>query len=119
MIDDITGAANCGDESVVLNSIVNAKRKAKKLQFNLNKCVNMHIKPSKDDCLLLKIHYTLMKTIDNHKYLGDIISNSGNNGEKIKERSKFGFSAIIQIKYFLKYGGFGRFNVQSRLIMRD
>ena len=37
MIDDITGAANCGDESVVLNLIVNAKRKAKKLQFNLNK----------------------------------------------------------------------------------
>ena len=35
MTDDITGAANCGDESFVLNSIVNAKIEATKLQFNL------------------------------------------------------------------------------------
>ena len=35
MIDVIAGVANCGDKSVVLNSIVNAKIEATKLQFNL------------------------------------------------------------------------------------
>ena len=60
-----------------------------------------------------------MKTIANQKYLGDIISNSGNNGENIKERSKIGFSAISQIKSFLKDVGFGRFDIQTGLIMRD
>lgn len=79
----------------------------------------MHIGPSTEDCPLLKIHETQMKTIANQKYLGDIIFNSGNNGENIKERSKIGFSAISQIKSFLKDVGFGRFDIQTGLIMRD
>ena len=37
MIDDIAAISECGDESIVLNSIINAKIETKKLQFNLKK----------------------------------------------------------------------------------
>ena len=40
MIDDIAAISECGDESIVLNSIINAKIETKKLQFDLKKSLN-------------------------------------------------------------------------------
>ena len=50
MIDDIAGVATCNDDSVILNSIINTKIETKKLQFNQNKSVNMHIGPDTENC---------------------------------------------------------------------
>ena len=119
MIDDIAGVANCKDESIVLNSIINAKIEAKKLKFNLTKCINMHIGPDKEECQHLKIHETEMKTKETQKYLGDTISSSGNPSENIKERCKTGYQAISQIKSLVKDVSFGKFEVQIGLILRD
>ena len=60
MIDDVAGIAQCKDDSNMLNAIINAKIETKKLEFNLTKCVNMHIGP--DKCDKLKVHKTEMKT---------------------------------------------------------
>ena len=98
MIDDIAGISQCNEKSVILNSIVNAKIESKKLQFNLKKCVNMHIGPNEENCPNLKVHETQMLTTDQQKYLGDTISSSGYNHVNIKERCKIGHSAISQIK---------------------
>ena len=107
MIDDIAGVADCSDGSLVLNSIINAKIEAKKLNFNLKKCINMHIGPGIEECQKLKIHGVKMKTQEIQKYLGDTISSSGSQSENIKERVKTGFKAISQIKSLVKDISFG------------
>ena len=74
MIDDIAGVANCQEKSVILNSIINAKIEAKKLQFNFKKCVNMHVGPNKQNCSKLKVHDKQMMQTEKQKYLGDLVS---------------------------------------------
>ena len=69
MIDDIAGIANCKENSVILNAIINAKIEGKKLQFNVKKCVNMHVGPGKENCENLKIHEKQMLATDTQKYL--------------------------------------------------
>ena len=86
MIDDIAGASQCNANSVILNSLVNAKIESKKLEFNLKKCVNMHIGPNEENCQLLKVHKTNMLTAVTQTYLGDTICSSGYNTVNISER---------------------------------
>ena len=43
MIDDMAAVAKCGPQSVILNSIINAKIDMKRLSFNQTKCVKLHI----------------------------------------------------------------------------
>ena len=119
MIDDIAGIAECKDDSIVLNAIVNAKIESKKLQFNLTKCVNMHIGPNKENCQHLRIHETQMLRTDTQKYLGDLISSSGNCDENIKDRCKTGFKAISQMKSLVREVSLGRISIQVGLIMRN
>ena len=119
MIDDIAGISNCHENSVILNSIINAKIESKKLQFNYKKCVNMHIGPNKENCDKLRVHDKEMLLTENQKYLGDIVSSSGSCEENIKERCKTGYKAISQIKSLVKDVSLGKFSVQIGLIMRD
>ena len=53
------------------------------------------------------------------KYLGDLISSSGNNTENVKERCKTGFKAISQIKALMKDVSMGKYTIQIGLIFRD
>ena len=119
MIDDIAGVSQCNEDSVILNSIVNAKIESKKLQFNHKKCVNMHIGPNKENCPNLVVHETQMLSTETQKYLGDTISSSGYNSVNIKERCKTGHSAISQVKSMLRDVNFGKFTVQTGLLFRD
>ena len=83
---DIAGVSQCNEDSVILNAIVNAKIESKKLQFNLKKCVNMHIGPNKENCPNLVVHETQMLSTETQKYLGDTISSSGYNSVNIKRK---------------------------------
>ena len=76
----------------------------------------MRIGPNQINCQKLMVHQTEMQTTEKHKYLGDTISN---NDANIKERCKTGHSAIAQIKSVLNEARFGKFKVQTGLIMRD
>ena len=119
MIDDIAGASQCNENSVILNSLINAKIESKKLEFNLKKCVNMHIGPNKENCQQLKVHDTDMLTAVSQTYLGDTICSSGYNTVNINERCKTGHKAISQIKSLLNDANFGKFSVQTGLLLRD
>ena len=119
MIDDIVGVSKCNENSVILNSIINAKVESKKLQFNLKKCVTMHIGPKNENCQHLKIHETEMLTASTQKYLGDTLCSSGYNNVNIHERCKTGHKAISQIKSQLNDANFGKFFLQSGLVLRD
>ena len=43
MIDDLLGMATCGDKSIELNSIINAKVESKNLRLSEDKCYKIHI----------------------------------------------------------------------------
>ena len=102
MIDDLAAIAKCGPESVILNSVINAKINMKRLEFNQSKCVQLHIckedkkqcsksggddlKPRNVRCVLLEVQETEMKSGGNEKYIGDIISANGSNDANIARR---------------------------------
>ena len=119
MIDDIAGVTKCQDNSVILNSIINAKIESRKLEFNQRKCVNMHVGPNKQSCLRLKVHEKEILETETQRYLGDIISSTGNNGNNIKERCNIGHSTISQIKALMKDVSMGKYSIQIGLIFRD
>ena len=61
MIDDLLGINECGEKSLELNRMINAKIEAKKLRFHTpdekgkSKCHIIHV-GKKKDCLELKVH---------------------------------------------------------------
>ena len=119
MIDDIAAISECQDNSIILNSIINAKIETKKLEFNTKKCFNMHVGPNKSKCSILKIHREEMMKTSEQKYLGDIVSSFGTNNSNIKERCNIGHGAISQIKSMMTEISLGRFCIQIGLILRD
>ena len=119
MIDDVAAVSKCKVDSNILNSIINAKIETKKLQFNFQKCFNMHIGPNKKNCQSLKIHNHVMLKTEEQKYLGDIVSSSGNNNTNIRDRCNTGHGAISQIKSLMTDISLGRFAIQIGLILRD
>ena len=57
MIDDVMGMAHCGDRSIELNAIINAKMGHKKLRLSHDKCYKLHICKKSDSCpQILKVH---------------------------------------------------------------
>ena len=119
MIDDIAAISECGDKSIVLNSIINAKIETKKLQFKLKKSLNMHIGDNKSRCESLKIHDEEMLTTTEQRYLGDLVSSTGNNNSNIKDRCNTGYSTISQIKSMMGEISLGKFCIQIGLILRN
>ena len=70
-------------------------------------------------CPDLKVHETMMAKVEKQTYLGDVICHTGYNDENISERCKTGHAAISQIKSLLTDGQFGKFLIQSGLVLRD
>ena len=62
MVDDLIGVANCGHESVALNTYINTHIELKKLKFHTpdvngkSKCNFMHIGNNYGVCPQLKVH---------------------------------------------------------------
>ena len=115
MIDDLAGISKCGVESIELNTYINEKIKAKKLELGPDKCVKMHIKgkKSEDTCPTKLISETLsgkseMKTVNYVKYLGDYISNDGSNDKNIEDRWKKGIGINCSIIDLLKQVSLGK-----------
>ena len=64
MIDDILGLSSCGDESIELNALVNAKMENKKLRLSEDKCFKIHICKKDDQCTqVLRVHDNKMKNV--------------------------------------------------------
>jgi hypothetical protein len=89
MIDDVLGMAVCGDQSIELNAIINAKMETKKLRLSEDKCFKIHICKGSTECpQSLKVHQSNMKNAALATYLGDVLSESGSIDETIKEDKK-------------------------------
>ena len=135
MIDDLACAAKCGFDSVKINAIINGKINAKRLQFNKNKCVKLHISPNLNkkccktqlgdtdqrivSCVQLEVQDTDMKESNTEKYIGDVISADGSNDENIKKRRSQGIGAMAQIFSILSEISLGYHYVEIGLILRE
>ena len=142
MVDDIIAVSKCGVNSLLMNSFLNSKTNIKKLQFGTQKCHKLHIGKSDHLCpdlyidswkvesrneILTNIRDLLdveddlhkMETVDDDKYLGDIISSDGKNSKNIAARKARGLAAVDRICQILEEICFGPFLMEVAVILRN
>ena len=120
MIDDVLGMAKCGDESIELNSIINAKMEAKKLRLSDDKCYKIHICKAHSECSqILKVHDADMKNVTQATYLGDVLCENGTIDETIALRSQKATGIITQISSMLSSISLGSYHFDIALVLRS
>ena len=138
MVDDLLAVAECGVDSVLTNSYINAKTKIKKLQFGVDKCHKIHIGSNHNKCPLLYVdHWKEVKNIETdetvdkcedlseidasreEKYLGDIITNDGKNTKNIESRMAKGQGNIDQVMSILEEICFGQYQFEAAVLLRN
>ena len=114
MVDDTLGISVCGVKSVKMNNFLNTRTNLMNLQFGCDKCEKLHIgkKQNNDICpeltvdswkeeLIEKVDVSkhveekyngksVMKEVEDKKYLGDLISKNGTNKRNLKEKNQQG-----------------------------
>ena len=141
MVDDLVCISECGVNSVLMNAFINAKTNIKKLQFGVNKCQKMHVGANRSYCPELKVDKWEVKLVENfqtsekaledefvgehvmeesenEKYLGDYISNKGNNQKNIEARKAKGVGVINQLMGKLEGTVYGPYYFEVALILR-
>ena len=78
----------------------------------------MLFNPCENECAALKVHDQEMKRTNAEKYLGDIVSSTGN-WENIENRRKLGMKTISEILSILKEIGIGCHYLKIGIIYRD
>ena len=119
MIDDVLCITECGCKSVEANAFINAQFELKNLRLNKDKCHQIHIGKPNDLCPRLKVHDNEMIKVCKDKYLGDIISNNGNNDENIRSKISNGMGAMSNIMNILREVNLGEYYFQSALLLRQ
>ena len=133
MVDDLIAVAECGTESLLLNSFINAKTNVKKLQFGIYKCNKIHIRANNQKCpeLFIEIEnedsgvHDVCKDVSKineakqEKYLGDLICDNGKNAKNIAHRTGKGYGNVNQIMSILSYICFVKNQFQIALLLRN
>ena len=92
MVDDLLGVAECGLDSIKMNTFINTQIELKKLEFHTpgpdgkTKCHVMHVGKRNNICPKLEVHGTTMQLVTHDTYLDDVISADGSNTLIIKNR---------------------------------
>ena len=125
MVDDINAISKCGLDSVSLNTFVNTQMELKKLRFHVpdkagkSKCHKMHVGGNQKMCPELKVHGTVMESVKDDMYLGDLISSDGKNRKNVEKRISKGLGIITQIMNLLENVSFGKHYVEIALLLRE
>ena len=120
MIDDVLGMAVCGDQSIELNAMINAKMETKKLRLSDDKCFKIHICKGSTDCpQSLKVHQSNMKNVVQATYLGDVLSENGSIDETISQRGQKATGITSQINSMLNSITLGSYHYDIALVLRD
>ena len=119
-VDDVLGIANCGADSLKLNSIIQSKMATKKLELGQDKCFQIHVGAQTPHlCPKLNVQNNQMKTTSSEKYLGDIINNSGKLNENIQARVNKANGTINTIISLINEIAFGHDTIQIALLFRN
>ena len=125
MVDDINAISKCGIDSVDLNTFVNTHIELKKLRFHVpdiegkSKCHKIHVGGKKESCPELKVHGTIIESVEEDTYLGDLISGDGKNKKNIEKRISKGLGIISQILNLLELVSFGKHYIEIALLLRE
>ena len=119
MVDDIAAIGKCGADSVELNAIVNAKVRSKFLEFGTNKCFSLHVGKNNHQCSELFAQDSKLKKVTEVKYLGNIISEDGNNNKNIEDRWKKGMGIISSVTAILNEVSLGKHYFNIGLLFRE
>ena len=120
MIDDVMGMASCGDASIELNAIINAKMETKKLRLSYDKCFKIHVcKKAKECPQVLKVHKKDIKNASQATYLGDVISENGKVDETVLQRTQKATGITNQISSILSSICLGSFHYDIALVLRE
>ena len=120
MIDNVIGMSACGDDSLQLNSIINAKIEMKKLRLSGDKCYKIHIYKRTDACSqVLKVHDKPMKTVKQATYLGGVICQNGSLDATIEQRCQKSVGIITQISSLLSSISLGNFHFNIAMVLRE
>ena len=79
----------------------------------------MHIGRKSETCPQLKVHGTLMESVKQDMYLGDLISSDGKNRKNIEKRISKGLGIISQILNLLEIVSFGSHYIEIALLLRE
>ena len=124
-IDDILSVANCGQDSLSLNTQLNTQIETKKLLFHTpdsqgkTKCHFIHVGKKLQPCPRLQVHSTDIQEVNCDTYLGDKISNNGKHTETIKARVARGSGLINQIMSMLEKITLGKHYFEAALLLRE
>ena len=119
MIDDIASFAECNVDSLKTNAIINSKIESKKLEFGQSKCFTIHIGKYPGKCQNLKVHKNTVTSKASEKYLGDIVSSTGNNTENINFKANQDIGAVSQILSMINRVSLGHNYFEIALIMKE
>ena len=119
MVDDVLTISKCGATSVAMNRKVNSFMESKKLELNSTKCAQIHVGKKCDLCPELKVHETVMKRVEQEKYLGDIVHQNGKSNATIVERLSKGNAIVTNIKALIKDIPLGNRRIQIGIELRN
>ena len=143
MQDNTLGIGECGVKSKAMNAFLNTRTNLMGLQFGNDKCVKMHVgkKHQENICPDLSIDCWKeavvedkggkkklkdmyagqedMKKVNEHKYLGDIISSNGKHDKNIKERINKAIGNVNKIVSTLNERPYGRHFFKAFKLMRE
>jgi hypothetical protein len=97
----------------------------KKLRFHVpdvngkSKCHKLHIGANHGMCPILKVHNTVMESVTEDTYSGDIISSDGKNSKNIADRISRGIGKINQIEQMLEMVSLGEHFVDIATLFRE
>ena len=142
MVDDVACPAYCGLDTVEVAAYINAKTNVKKLQFGVDKCHQLHFGTKKHLCPDLHIDSWGLKkndeektglenlddvhlgqykieSVEEEKYLGDIISSDGSNLKNVVARKNKSIGILKQISSILEETCYGEFHFEVAVMLRD
>jgi hypothetical protein len=121
MVDDFLTANKCGVDTVISNSTTNSFIESKRLNFSEKKCHRLHVGRNKCNlhCAQIKVHDAIMNESESQKYLGDIVSDSGNVDENVDSRCGKGYGIAGDILSILDELPLGTYRIEAGLQMRN
>ena len=143
MQDDTLTISACGMKTLSMNTMINTSANIMGLQFGSDKCVKIHmgknlnsdicgkgrvdawneeivVTETGEEILVDKYkEKTEMKTVDDKKYLGQIISKDLKNEKNIKDKTNKAVGNVNKIITTLNERPFGKFTFKAASLMRD
>ena len=104
MVDDTLAISDCGTPSIQKNSVINSFIDTQRLTLSEQKSVVLHIGSKtkcKEVCPSLLVKNCVMRSVDQVRYLGDLVSASGSMRPCIEDRRNKGWGKLADISAIL------------------